>query len=86
MREDKFPKLLGMEEETLIQSRLSLLRLVNLSTRLSCLSSKPKSRPTMKHVSQEFLIRKTHVSKPFHEISIAELKNQEMCFVDEIDG
>ncbi|KAK0579897.1 hypothetical protein LWI29_033191 [Acer saccharum] len=68
------------EDQTIVQDIV-----VALSLAFACLSSKPKSRPMMKHVSQEFLIRKTRVSKPFHEISIAELKNQEMCFVDEID-
>ncbi|KAK0596646.1 hypothetical protein LWI29_017704 [Acer saccharum] len=69
------------EDQTIVQDIV-----VASSLAFACLSSKPESRPTMKHVSQEFLIRKTRVSKPFHEISIAELKNQEMCFVDEIDG
>ncbi|KAK0578685.1 hypothetical protein LWI29_014408 [Acer saccharum] len=69
------------EDQTIVQDIV-----VASSLAFSCLSSKPKSRPMMKHVSQEFLIRKKRVSKPFHEISIAELKNQEMCFVDEIDG
>ncbi|KAK0579091.1 hypothetical protein LWI29_020876 [Acer saccharum] len=69
------------EDQTIVQDIV-----VASSLAFACLSSKPKSRPMMKHVSQEFLIRKKRVSKPFHEISIAELKNQEMCFVDEIDG
>ena len=68
------------EDQTIVQDIV-----VASSLAFACLSSKPKSRPMMKHVSQEFLIRKKLVSKPFHEISIAELKNQEMCFVDEID-
>ncbi|KAI9198853.1 hypothetical protein LWI28_023084 [Acer negundo] len=69
------------EDQTIVQDIV-----VASSLAFACLSSKPKSRPMMKRVSQEFLIRKKRVSKPFHEISIAELKNQEMCFVDEIDG
>ncbi|TXG48419.1 hypothetical protein EZV62_027713 [Acer yangbiense] len=68
------------KDQTIVQDIV-----VASSLAFACLSSKPKSRPMMKHVSQEFLIRKTRVSKPFHEISITELKNQEMCFVDEID-
>ena len=69
------------EDQTIVQEIV-----VASSLAFACLGSKPKSRPMMKHVSQEFLIHKTRVSKPFHKISIAELKNQEMCFVDEIDG
>ncbi|KAK0577860.1 hypothetical protein LWI29_001345 [Acer saccharum] len=69
------------KDQTIVQDIV-----VASSLAFACLCSKPKSRPMMKHVSEEFLIRKTRVSKPFHEISIAELRNQEMCFVDEIDG
>ncbi|TXG48418.1 hypothetical protein EZV62_027712 [Acer yangbiense] len=74
-------RLSSPEDQTIVQDIV-----VASSLAFACLSSKPKSRPMMKHVSQEFLISKTRVSKPFHEISIVELKNQEMCFVDEIDG
>ncbi|XP_024041893.1 MDIS1-interacting receptor like kinase 2-like [Citrus sinensis] len=49
----------------------------------SCLRSQPKSRPTMQLVSNEFIARyKTPMQKPFHEISILELRNQEMYLVD----
>ncbi|KAI9198958.1 hypothetical protein LWI28_025070 [Acer negundo] len=68
------------EDQTVVQDIV-----VASSLAFARLSSKPKSRPMMKHVSQEFLLCKKRVSKPFHEISIAKLKNQEMCFVDEID-
>ncbi|KAL5741202.1 hypothetical protein ACOSP7_027934 [Xanthoceras sorbifolium] len=56
------------------------------SVAFACLRSKPKSRPTMLRVSQEFLARKTPLTKPFHDISIAELKTQEMYMVDENDS
>ncbi|KAH9768655.1 MDIS1-interacting receptor like kinase 2 [Citrus sinensis] len=49
----------------------------------SCLRSQPKSRPTMQLVSNEFIARnKTPMQKPFQEISILELRNQEMYLVD----
>ncbi|KAK0585209.1 hypothetical protein LWI29_024678 [Acer saccharum] len=53
----------------------------------ACLQSEPKSRPTMKYVSQKFLARKTLMSRtPLHKISIAELKQQDLYFVDEINS
>ena len=52
----------------------------------ACLCSKPKSRPTMHMVSHKFLGCKTTLAKPFNEISILELRNQEMYAVDECDG
>ncbi|KAI9152859.1 hypothetical protein LWI28_002232 [Acer negundo] len=53
----------------------------------ACLQSKPKSRPTMKYVSQKFLARKTLMSRtPLHKISIAKLKQQDLYFVDEINS
>ncbi|KAK0600764.1 hypothetical protein LWI29_018227 [Acer saccharum] len=44
----------------------------------ACLHSEPKSRPTMKRVSQEFTSGKKQISKPFPEISITELRNQDI--------
>ncbi|MFQ6630695.1 hypothetical protein Gotur_008570, partial [Gossypium turneri] len=44
----------------------------------ACLRTKPKARPTMKLVSQEFLHIKSPISMPLHEISLIELKNYEM--------
>ncbi|XWS32862.1 hypothetical protein CRYUN_Cryun22dG0026600 [Craigia yunnanensis] len=44
----------------------------------ACLRTKPKSRPTMKSVSQEFLHIQSPISLPLHEISLIELKNNEM--------
>ncbi|PPR88512.1 hypothetical protein GOBAR_AA32171 [Gossypium barbadense] len=44
----------------------------------ACLRAKPKARPTMKSVSQEFLHIKSPILVPLHEISLIELKNHEM--------
>ncbi|KAK8335002.1 hypothetical protein V6Z11_A09G025700 [Gossypium hirsutum] len=44
----------------------------------ACLWAKPKARPTMKLVSQEFLHIKSPISMPLHEISLIEFKNHEM--------
>ncbi|KAJ0043432.1 hypothetical protein Pint_19265 [Pistacia integerrima] len=52
----------------------------------ACLRSKPKSRPTMKRVSQEFLKQKTSFAKSFGKIYISELRNQEMYLFDEYDA
>ncbi|KAL5805512.1 hypothetical protein ACOSQ4_028245 [Xanthoceras sorbifolium] len=49
----------------------------------ACLRLEPKSRPTMEDVSQTFLARKTPISSTScHRISIAELKQQDICFND----
>ena len=40
---------------------------------LSCVSPDPKSRPTMQHVSQEFLVRRPQLRKPLHDIAISQL-------------
>lgn len=45
---------------------------------LACLHSRPKSRPTMEHVSKELLKRRPRLPKPLNEISIQELMNQEI--------
>jgi serine/threonine protein kinase len=47
----------------------------------SCLHEKPKSRPTMKCVSQEFLSRKKPIVKPLQALSLWQLRNQEMYIV-----
>ncbi|KAM7461200.1 hypothetical protein LguiA_029321 [Lonicera macranthoides] len=41
----------------------------------SCISSNPKSRPTMQSVSQQFLVRRMPLPKPLHLISLLELHN-----------
>ncbi|PPD96111.1 hypothetical protein GOBAR_DD06848 [Gossypium barbadense] len=50
----------------------------------ACLRTRPKARPTMKLVSQEFLHNKqSPIAIPLHEISLIELKNHEMFMGDE---
>jgi serine/threonine protein kinase len=44
----------------------------------ACLHEKPKSRPTIKCVSQEFLSRNKPITKPLQAISLWQLRNQEM--------
>ncbi|GAY32953.1 hypothetical protein CUMW_274360 [Citrus unshiu] len=53
---------------------------------LACLRSQPKSRPTMQRISQEFLTGKTPMQKGLKEISIAEMRNQEMFLLHESDN
>jgi serine/threonine protein kinase len=47
----------------------------------ACLHTKPKSRPEMKSVSQEFLSRKKPIAKPLHAFSLWQLRNQELFMV-----
>ncbi|MFQ6630676.1 hypothetical protein Gotur_008823, partial [Gossypium turneri] len=49
----------------------------------ACLRPRPKARPTMKLVSQEFLHIKSPIAMPLHEISLIELKNHGMFMSDE---
>ncbi|KAH9790058.1 MDIS1-interacting receptor like kinase 2 [Citrus sinensis] len=52
----------------------------------ACLQSKPKARPTMQRISQEFLARKSPLGKSVvQEISISELINQGMYLIDQSD-
>ena len=48
----------------------------------ACLRPEPRSRPTMQHISQMFLSRKKDLAVPFHTISLQELWNREMVFVN----
>ena len=48
----------------------------------ACLHTKPKLRPTMKCVSQEFLSRKKPIVKPLHAYSLWQLRNQEMFMIE----
>lgn len=49
----------------------------------ACLRSKPKSRPTMEHVSRELVACKRLSFKSFGAISIADLTSLEFCSTDE---
>ncbi|XP_065617101.1 MDIS1-interacting receptor like kinase 2-like [Quercus suber] len=49
----------------------------------ACLRAKPKSRPTMKSVSQEFLCHKKPKMNPLHAVSVWQLRNQETYMVGE---
>uniref|UniRef100_A0A2N9I3P3 non-specific serine/threonine protein kinase n=1 Tax=Fagus sylvatica TaxID=28930 RepID=A0A2N9I3P3_FAGSY len=49
----------------------------------ACLRTKPKSRPTMKWVSQEFLSRKKPLANPLCTVSLWQLKNQETYMMGE---
>ncbi|GKU97138.1 hypothetical protein SLEP1_g10318 [Rubroshorea leprosula] len=44
----------------------------------ACVRAKPKSRPTMKFVSQQFVARQKPLWKPFPAISLSELMNSEL--------
>jgi serine/threonine protein kinase len=44
----------------------------------ACVHTKPKSRPIMKCVSQEFLSQKKPIAKPLHAFSLWQLKNQKI--------
>ncbi|KAH9735390.1 MDIS1-interacting receptor like kinase 2 [Citrus sinensis] len=52
----------------------------------ACLRSQPKSRPTMQRISLELLAGKTPMQKALKEISISELRNQEMFSLHEYDN
>ncbi|KAM4080308.1 hypothetical protein ACJW30_11G005000 [Castanea mollissima] len=71
------PRLSPYINQTIAQNVVLVVTLA-----LACLRSNPKSRPTMKHVSQEFLVRKPPLPKSFYEISMWELMNQEIYLVD----
>ncbi|XAR51503.1 Non-specific serine/threonine protein kinase [Bertholletia excelsa] len=47
----------------------------------ACLHSQPKTRPTMLHVSQEFLSSKKAMATPLHAISLQQLQNEKVEFI-----
>ena len=49
----------------------------------ACLRAKPKFRPTMKWVSQEFLSHKKPKMNPLHAVPLWQLRNQETYAVEE---
>ena len=49
----------------------------------ACLCAKPKFRPTMKWVSQEFLSHKKPKMNPLNAVSLWQLRNQEIYAVGE---
>ncbi|KAK3413356.1 hypothetical protein EUGRSUZ_I01922 [Eucalyptus grandis] len=53
-----------------------------VSLALACLSTNPKSRPTMKQVSEAFLAQKLPLAKPFHEISLALLRDNNRSWLE----
>ncbi|PON35172.1 Tyrosine-protein kinase, partial [Trema orientale] len=50
---------------------------------LACINTKPKCRPTMKHVSQQLLARKGLLAKRFSEFSLGQLMTPEVFLEDE---
>ena len=59
-----------IDDQTVIQDIILVSTIA-----FACLSSQPKSRPTMQRISQELLAGKTPTQKALKEISISELRN-----------
>ncbi|KAL5807744.1 hypothetical protein ACOSQ3_028435 [Xanthoceras sorbifolium] len=83
-------KLIDLLDQRLLppNNQMVIQDILHVSTiAFACLHSKPKSRPTMQLISQEFLSRRMPLkSKSFQEISVQQLRNQEMYLIDETDG
>ncbi|XVE83813.1 hypothetical protein DITRI_Ditri16bG0117400 [Diplodiscus trichospermus] len=73
------PRLSPPRNERMVQD-IAFLAVVAFA----CLRTKPKARPSMKTVSQEFLHNQSSILLPLHEISLMELKNHEMLMGGEI--
>ncbi|KAI6700573.1 hypothetical protein NL676_014897 [Syzygium grande] len=73
------PQLPYPRENSIARSIVLIVSLV-----LACLSANPKSRPTMKQVSEAFLAQKLPLAMPFHEISMAQLRDNNRSWEDVI--
>ena len=51
----------------------------------ACLRTKPKFRPTMKRVSQEFLSHNKPIMNPIQAVSLWQLRNQETYIIEETE-
>ncbi|KAM3683961.1 hypothetical protein ACB098_11G005500 [Castanea mollissima] len=71
------PRLSPHINQTIAQSVVLVVTLA-----LAGLCSNPKSRPTMKQVSQEFFVQRSQLPKPFAEISMQQLMNQEIYVIE----
>ncbi|KAL5790077.1 hypothetical protein ACOSQ2_004965 [Xanthoceras sorbifolium] len=72
------PRLLPPNNQMVMQDILLVSTIA-----LACLHSKPKSRPTMQLISQEFLSQRMPLkSKSFQEIYVQQLRNQEMYLIN----
>ncbi|XP_050269858.1 MDIS1-interacting receptor like kinase 2-like isoform X1 [Quercus robur] len=71
------PRLSPHINQTIAQSVVLLVTLA-----LAGLRSNPKSRPTMKQVSQELSVQRSQLPKPFVEISMRQLMNQEIYVIE----
>ncbi|KAM4080305.1 hypothetical protein ACJW30_11G004700 [Castanea mollissima] len=71
------PRLSPHINQTIAQSVVLVVTLA-----LAGLCSNPKSHPTMKQVSQEFFVQRSQLPKPFAEISMQQLMNQEIYVIE----